>query len=31
MYIRAERAKQHINLNFEDPMIGLYSISDILE
>lgn len=26
----AERAKQYINMNFEDPMIGLYSISDIL-
>ena len=26
----AERARQYINLNFEDPMIGLYSISDML-
>lgn len=26
----AERAKQYIDLNFEDPMIGLYSISDML-
>lgn len=26
----AERAKQYVDLNFKDPMMGLYSVSDVL-